>query len=248
MFYFYADKDGELEISKGSVKLRSKRMFSDLTAARSKAHERILVIDTKAVPASESEIRSTETSLREALNDELPKAIHIPVSSIRNLSPYYPPDEVMAGGGLVTKMKKGSLRVLVIFRKGVWDLPKGKMDPGETIEHCARREVMEETGIGDLTVVQPLDFTLHGYVRNNRFKVKNTGWYEMRTEQKSFKPQLEEGIEEVKWMKWDKAESRLGYKMLQHLLIRTRHLIKFQGSSGRSEKTGKARKAGKAGK
>ena len=52
---------------------------------------------------------------------------------------------IQAGGGLVEN-EKGE--VLFMFRRGKWDLPKGKLDPGETLEACALREVEEETGVG----------------------------------------------------------------------------------------------------
>ncbi len=51
---------------------------------------------------------------------------------------------ILAAGGLVLN-EKGE--VLFMFRKGKWDLPKGKLDPGETMDACALREVMEETGL-----------------------------------------------------------------------------------------------------
>ena len=57
---------------------------------------------------------------------------------------------IKAGGGLV-KNEKGE--VLFMFRKGKWDLPKGKLDPGETMDACAVREVMEETGVSGLSIV-----------------------------------------------------------------------------------------------
>ena len=230
MFYFYTDKKGVLSVENNTVRLRSKRIFADLTTASKKSHKRLLVIDTGAIPAAETDIRSAEESIREAMKGEVSADIVIPVRSIRNLSPYYPPDEVLAGGGLVTKMKKGTLRLLVIFRKEMWDLPKGKLDEGETIEHCARREVMEETGIQNLTVVQPLGFTVHGYIQNNRFKVKKTSWYQMHTTDTEFSPQEEEAIEIVRWMKWEKAESEISYPMYKHLLARTRPLVEAQSS------------------
>src|SRR5438046_1555734 len=47
---------------------------------------------------------------------------------------------VQTGGGLVINEKD---EVLMIFRRGKWDLPKGKIDQGESIEQCAVREVKE---------------------------------------------------------------------------------------------------------
>ena len=51
---------------------------------------------------------------------------------------------VQAGGGLV---QNGNGQYLFMLRRGKWDLPKGKLDPGETLEQCAVREVGEETGL-----------------------------------------------------------------------------------------------------
>ena len=56
------------------------------------------------------------------------------------------PVKIIAAGGLVTNENN---ELLMIFRRGKWDLPKGKLDKGETIEECAIREVEEETGIGN---------------------------------------------------------------------------------------------------
>ena len=54
---------------------------------------------------------------------------------------------VQAAGGLV-RNNKG--KMLFIFRKNKWDLPKGKVDKGETLENGAMREVEEETGVKKL--------------------------------------------------------------------------------------------------
>ncbi len=54
---------------------------------------------------------------------------------------------IQAGGGLVLNEKN---ELLMIFRRGKWDLPKGKIDAGETIDMTALREVSEETGLTKL--------------------------------------------------------------------------------------------------
>ena len=72
---------------------------------------------------------------------------------------------IQAGGGLV----ENELReVLFIFRRGKWDLPKGKLDRGETLEQCAIREVEEETGVRQLNLVRFLLITEHEYVERGK--------------------------------------------------------------------------------
>ncbi|MCH7639628.1 MAG: NUDIX hydrolase [Bacteroidetes bacterium] len=149
-----------------------------------------------------------------------PTAHHIAPHAILNLKPYRPPLAVEAAGGyVIRRTPKGNLKVLTIFRRGVWDLPKGKLDPGETPETGAIREVSEEVGIKkkSITLLQPLGVSLHGYIlpRKMRFAVKTTHWYAMETTQTEFTPQKKEGIEAVEWMSWKKAKKRLGYDSLR---------------------------------
>ncbi len=105
---------------------------------------------------------------------------------------------VSAAGGLVMNEKK---EFLLIFRKGKWDLPKGKIEKTETIEVAAIREVEEECGIRGLSIIKPLPTTYHIYIQNNVPILKPTYWFEM---QSSFKemlvPQLQEGITKVEWV------------------------------------------------
>jgi 8-oxo-dGTP pyrophosphatase MutT (NUDIX family) len=106
---------------------------------------------------------------------------------------------IMAAGGLVEN-EKGEL--LLIFRKKHWDLPKGKLDPGESIEQCAVREVEEETGLRNVTLGELIDVTLHEYEENGERISKKTAWYKMRgSSLDPLTPQTEEQIEAIKWVK-----------------------------------------------
>ena len=105
---------------------------------------------------------------------------------------------VKAGGGLV---RNGEGRYLFMLRRGVWDLPKGKLDPGETIEQCAVREVGEETGLQGVILEGPLLLTYHTYDENGKHILKETHWFRMSvSDTKGLKPQLEEQITELRWI------------------------------------------------
>jgi hypothetical protein len=101
---------------------------------------------------------------------------------------------VPAAGGLVLNPKK---EVLFIYRNNVWDLPKGRIEKGETIKTAAIREVEEECGIFNLTLIKPLVTTYHIYYQNGN-KLKETHWFLMSSNYtKKLTPQLEEGITKV---------------------------------------------------
>lgn len=105
---------------------------------------------------------------------------------------------IEAAGGLV-RNEDGAY--LMIFRRGKWDLPKGKIDYDESPEEAAVREVKEECGIQDLEVVRSLAPTFHSYPQDGKRMLKKTHWYLMRCEKdQNLVPQADEDIEKVEWM------------------------------------------------
>lgn len=106
---------------------------------------------------------------------------------------------IEAAGGLV-KNKEGN--ILFIHRREKWDLPKGKMEKKETTEIAALREVEEECGISNLTIIRPITKTYHTYKLGKKDILKKTYWFEMVfTGTQKPVPQTEEEITEVKWIK-----------------------------------------------
>jgi 8-oxo-dGTP pyrophosphatase MutT (NUDIX family) len=109
------------------------------------------------------------------------------------------PKQIIAAGGLVTNPNG---EILWIFRRGFWDLPKGKLDEGETIQTCAIREVQEETGIQHIQLHELLKFTNHTYFDKylQEEVVKRTYWFHMTISTlQNGQPQLSEDIEKIEW-------------------------------------------------
>ena len=105
---------------------------------------------------------------------------------------------VQAAGGVVENEHK---EWLFMMRRGKWDLPKGKLDPKETLEECAVREVEEETGLRHILLGAPLLTTYHTYDENGKHFLKESHWYRMKVSGKqTLVPQQEEQITQLKWV------------------------------------------------
>ena len=107
---------------------------------------------------------------------------------------------IIAAGGLVTNEKND---LLMIFRRGFWDLPKGKLDKGESIEACAVREVQEETGLSTIHLGKFITITQHEYFDTylKEEVIKESHWYEMSiVGDPHLIPQTEEDITLIKWV------------------------------------------------
>jgi ADP-ribose pyrophosphatase YjhB (NUDIX family) len=110
---------------------------------------------------------------------------------------------IKAAGGVVFKGNK----MLLMFRRGVWDLPKGKLDDGESSRQGAAREVKEETGVR-VSVGDRICTTWHTYTLNGNRILKRTKWYRMKVlDDSRMAPQAEEDIEKLAW--FDARETKL---------------------------------------
>ena len=113
---------------------------------------------------------------------------------------------IHAAGGIVNNENDD---ILMIFRYGCWDFPKGKVEEGEDWETAAVREVEEETGLHDIILQNPLPNTYHTYVLHDTPILKITHWYAMQAPQQSLTPQTEEDISQAVWVPREEVAERL---------------------------------------
>ena len=106
--------------------------------------------------------------------------------------------KIAAAGGVVVDEQS---RFLFIFRRGKWDLPKGKIDADESEEQAAVREVQEETGMQHVAITGRLTSSYHLYTIGSEWILKETHWFLMKARgRENVLPQAEEGITEVAWV------------------------------------------------
>lgn len=128
---------------------------------------------------------------------------------------------ITACGGIVFRYKNENTvpEVLMILRNGYWDLPKGKLEPDESLEMCAVREVAEEVGSGMPAIIKEVGTTYHEYQEKNKTMGKTTYWYSMIfTRMENLAPQLEEGIETTEWVILSEAVEKAGFENLKEIL------------------------------
>lgn len=133
---------------------------------------------------------------------------------LRLFSSYSP---IFAAGGIVFNDND---EVLMIYRRGFWDFPKGKIEEGESPEEAALREVSEETGVDNLHIEKNLPSTFHTYTEKESSFLKQTFWFKMKTSAShSLTPQKEEDIEIVRWVNKEEVTTLLkeSYSSLQDL-------------------------------
>ncbi|RYY35861.1 MAG: NUDIX domain-containing protein [Sphingobacteriaceae bacterium] len=106
---------------------------------------------------------------------------------------------IEAAGGLV-KNDEGDY--LFIYRNDKWDLPKGKLEKNEGKKEGGVREVEEECGITVSKLGDKICKTYHVYTIKKEVVLKKTHWYAMKHKgHEKLKPQIEEGITDVRWFK-----------------------------------------------
>jgi ADP-ribose pyrophosphatase YjhB (NUDIX family) len=135
---------------------------------------------------------------------------------------------IEAAGGIVQNQQN---ELLFIFRRGKWDLPKGKMELNETAELCASREIEEETGVTNLNLINPITTTYHIYEERGIRILKISHWFRFDTYFDSpTKPQIEEDITEIKWIPLNQINEYLNnsYENIKIVIDQYFHAMNFR--------------------
>ena len=124
---------------------------------------------------------------------------------------------IEAAGGLVENLKTNHF--LLIFRNKKWDLPKGRINKNEEVKNAAIREIEEETGVQNLSIIKSLNTTYHIFKKNRKYRLKKTFWYLIHTDfNDELTPETKEGIEKAIWID-KKSIGSLKSKMYQNIKL-----------------------------
>ena len=173
------------------------------------AHKVLILTDTPTVEEGVVRMPSSQLSKANVLKIfETANKVEICDSAIEAVAERFFAEfkRVEAAGGVVCNEHGESL---MIYRNNRWDLPKGHIDEGESVEACAVREVAEETGVEGAKIVRFLCNTLHAYGVYGEWELKRTAWYELSASSCPTKPQTEEGIVEARWCTEAEVEANL---------------------------------------
>lgn len=126
--------------------------------------------------------------------------------------------EDSAGGVVIRRTSSGPLFLLIRDPYHNWGLPKGHVEPGETAESAARREVAEETGLAELELIDDVA-TIDWFFQDRRERVhKFCRFFLFGSDAGEPRPETREGISECVWLPFAEAVERITYDNAREVL------------------------------
>ncbi len=128
--------------------------------------------------------------------------------------------QAVSAGGVVCEEHGGDVMIAVCGRlkTGLWALPKGTPDAGETLEETALREVREETGLS-VEIAAPLGHIEYWFTGDSERIHKRVYFYLMRPCGGSFDDHDPE-FDVVRWVSAVEARDTLTYPSEREVLQR----------------------------
>lgn len=129
-----------------------------------------------------------------------------------------------SAGGVVFRRTGDRVEILLLQHEGgKWMLPKGTIEPGETPEAVALREVREEAGLSNLHVLHDLGQERYSFFWRTEDTVydKTVHYYLLEfLGGEEVSPQREEGFVAAEWVTPDEALARIKYKETREIVRR----------------------------
>lgn len=133
--------------------------------------------------------------------------------------------ETSAGGVVVRCTEDGPRFLLILDGYGNWGFPKGHIDEGEIPDVAARREILEETGLGELILRAPLGMIDWYFRFKGRLIHKYCHYYLFESAEGCPSPQVEEGITACRWFTVDEAIETISYDNARAMLRSAARLV-----------------------
>lgn len=125
-------------------------------------------------------------------------------------------------GGIIfrfTKDKKDIEILLIQDSKGRWTIPKGHIEPGETAKMTARREIGEETGLSNISILTWLGKISFKYRRADKLVLMTTQVYLVQALDSHEKPIPEKWMKAIRWFPFAKALDVIEYEDIEKLML-----------------------------
>jgi len=132
-------------------------------------------------------------------------------------------------GGIIfryTEDKKDIEILLIQDSKDRWTIPKGHIEPGETAKMTARREIEEETGLKNVSVLAWLGKIHFKYRRLDKLVLMTTQIYLVEALDEKEHPMKEKWMKGIKWFSFADALSVIEYEDIEKLMLLAKKRIR----------------------
>ena len=137
-----------------------------------------------------------------------------------------------SAGGIVTRVTGGRTLVLLIRDPyGHWGFPKGHLERGERAETAAIREVMEETGLRQVSSLGTIAAIEWKFRFRNKLIQKHCEFFLMDSPAGETRPQKSEGITECRWVSPEEAQEMIEYANARSVLTRAQSMISARSAT-----------------
>lgn len=125
-------------------------------------------------------------------------------------------------GGIVFRMSKDQKDIEILLiqdSKERWTIPKGHIEPGETAKMTARREIEEETGLKNVSILSWLGKIHFKYRRQDKLVLMTTQIYLVQSLDSHERPMAEKWMKGIKWFSFADALDVIEYEDIEKLML-----------------------------